>query len=272
MSASDATSTNVADAAEMPWVLARVGDGLFALTTTEVREMVSTPRVTAVPEAPPHVRGIINLRGTVMPLVDLRRRFGKHSRLEEAEALVDLLKQREQDHRNWVDALEKSVEEKTRFALTTDPHVCKFGVWYDTFTTEDLILSTAMRRFDEPHKRIHAVGAEVIALCERGDYESARERVAVARRGLLNRLIDTFAETYVLLRDQSREITVVLNDGRRTFGVAVDSIQSVERLPASGVSPVSDVGGGLTQEFVTAIGRRGKDNSLVMILDGRRLM
>jgi purine-binding chemotaxis protein CheW len=272
MSASDATSTNVADAAEMPWVLARVGDGLFALTTTEVREMVSTPRVTAVPEAPPHVRGIINLRGTVMPLVDLRRRFGKHSRLEEAEALVDLLKQREQDHRNWVDALEKSVEEKTRFALTTDPHVCKFGVWYDTFTTEDLILSTAMRRFDEPHKRIHAVGAEVITLCERGDYESARERVAVARRGLLNRLIDTFAETYVLLRDQSREITVVLNDGRRTFGVAVDSIQSVERLPASGVSPVSEVGGGLTQEFVTGIGRRGKDNALVMILDGRRLM
>ncbi len=260
------------NAAEMPWVLAKVGDGLFALTTSEVREMVSTPHVVAVPEVPPHVRGIINLRGTVMPLVDLRRRFGKQSRADEAEALVAMLKQREQEHRHWVDTLEKSVQERARFALTTDPHACLFGQWFDRFATDDLILSTAMRRFDEPHKRIHAIGAEVVALCEQGQHEAAVEKVAMARHGVLNRLLETFNETYGLLRDQSREITVVINDGSRTFGVAVDSIQSVERLPASGLSPVSEVGGGLQQEFVTAIGRRVKDNALVMVLDGRRLM
>jgi purine-binding chemotaxis protein CheW len=272
MSHAASADTPTTDAAEMPWVLARVGDGLFALTTNDVREMVSTPHVVLVPEVPPHVRGIINLRGTVMPLVDLRRRFGGQSRAEETEALVQLLQQREQDHRNWVDALETSVREHSRFALTTDPHACKFGVWYDAFTTEDLILSTALRRFEEPHKRIHAIGADVVALCERGDYAQAAEKVDMARRGLLNRLIDTFSDTYTLLRDQSREITVVISDGTRTFGVAVDSIQSVERLPASAHSPVSDVGGVGHQEFVTAIARRVKDNALVMILDGRRLM
>lgn len=48
----------------------------YALPLTEVREILKVPAITDVPRAPPDVLGILSLRGTVVTLVDLRRRMG----------------------------------------------------------------------------------------------------------------------------------------------------------------------------------------------------
>ncbi len=41
-----------------------------------VREIVRIPQITAVPNAPSYIEGVINLRGKIIPVVDLRKRFG----------------------------------------------------------------------------------------------------------------------------------------------------------------------------------------------------
>ena len=41
-----------------------------------VREIKGWTETTALPKAPPHVRGVINLRGVIVPILDLRARFG----------------------------------------------------------------------------------------------------------------------------------------------------------------------------------------------------
>jgi purine-binding chemotaxis protein CheW len=41
-----------------------------------VREIVRVPEITAVPRAPETVEGVINLRGKIIPVMDLRKRFG----------------------------------------------------------------------------------------------------------------------------------------------------------------------------------------------------
>ena len=40
-----------------------------------VREIVRIPQITAVPNAPDYIEGVINLRGQIIPVVDLRKRF-----------------------------------------------------------------------------------------------------------------------------------------------------------------------------------------------------
>ncbi len=47
--------------------------GVDILTVQEINRMVE---ITSVPNTPPHVEGIINLRGKVIPVIDLRTRFG----------------------------------------------------------------------------------------------------------------------------------------------------------------------------------------------------
>ena len=42
----------------------------------KVREIIKMMDITAVPQVPQHVKGVINLRGKVIPVVDLRLKFG----------------------------------------------------------------------------------------------------------------------------------------------------------------------------------------------------
>jgi purine-binding chemotaxis protein CheW len=48
----------------------------YGLEILKVREIIGYIDVTAIPQMPPYVKGVINLRGQVIPVVDLRARFG----------------------------------------------------------------------------------------------------------------------------------------------------------------------------------------------------
>ena len=48
----------------------------FGIRVLKVREIMGLQEITAVPQTPTHVKGVINLRGKVVPVVDLRLKFG----------------------------------------------------------------------------------------------------------------------------------------------------------------------------------------------------
>jgi purine-binding chemotaxis protein CheW len=48
----------------------------FGVPIMRTREIVRVGEITRIPEAPPHVRGVLNLRGRVLPIVDIRTRLG----------------------------------------------------------------------------------------------------------------------------------------------------------------------------------------------------
>jgi purine-binding chemotaxis protein CheW len=48
----------------------------FGITVLNVREILGIQDITAVPHTPDHVKGVLNLRGKVIPVVDLRLKFG----------------------------------------------------------------------------------------------------------------------------------------------------------------------------------------------------
>ena len=54
----------------------RVGNESFGVRISAVREIVRVPEITSVPSAAESVEGVINLRGKIIPVIDLRKRFG----------------------------------------------------------------------------------------------------------------------------------------------------------------------------------------------------
>lgn len=64
------------DEASMLVVMLGIGDEIFAINTDIVREIIDPVPVTRVAGAPPHLPYVINVRGNVIPLADLRVRFG----------------------------------------------------------------------------------------------------------------------------------------------------------------------------------------------------
>ena len=54
----------------------KLGDELFAINVSQVREVLEVQQITKVPTAPVYMRGVVNVRGQAIPVVDLRQRFG----------------------------------------------------------------------------------------------------------------------------------------------------------------------------------------------------
>jgi purine-binding chemotaxis protein CheW len=55
----------------------RIGNETFGVPINLVREIVRVPDISAVPDAPDYVEGVINLRGRIISVIDLRKRFGE---------------------------------------------------------------------------------------------------------------------------------------------------------------------------------------------------
>jgi len=55
----------------------QVGRETYGVPITSLHEIVRVPEITAVPDAPEYLEGVINLRGKIVSVMDLRKRFGQ---------------------------------------------------------------------------------------------------------------------------------------------------------------------------------------------------
>jgi purine-binding chemotaxis protein CheW len=54
----------------------QLGDELYGVDILRVQEIKGYTTVTKIPNTPPHIKGVLNLRGTIVPIVELRTKFG----------------------------------------------------------------------------------------------------------------------------------------------------------------------------------------------------
>ena len=70
------TDTSQAASGDLELLSFRVADQEYSVDIMSVREIRGWTRATSLPHAPDYVRGVINLRGSVLPVVDLATRLG----------------------------------------------------------------------------------------------------------------------------------------------------------------------------------------------------
>jgi purine-binding chemotaxis protein CheW len=64
----------------------RLGEDLYAVDIMRIKEIIRPQKLTSLPKSPQFVEGVLNLRGTVIPVVDLRKRFDFPSALLDRNA------------------------------------------------------------------------------------------------------------------------------------------------------------------------------------------
>ena len=232
-----------------------------------VREIIAMPEVTAVPERRPQDRGVINLRGRVIPLIDMRKQFGWRSVPEELEDFYGLMNQREQDHRHWLTELERSAREGAEFRLATDPHQCAFGKWYYAYRPESPWIAALLRRFEQPHSRIHALASTVLHLAQAGKHEEVHRLLEQARNGELREMISLFERLKTLMEESARELAMVIATAGKTFAVSIDHAVAVENIPPESIKEIETgaLPGGRGR--ARKVAHRAAANSFAVILD-----
>ena len=84
---------------------------VFALDVATVREVLDFTTVTKIPRTPEFMRGVINLRGSVVPVVDLRLAFGMSATEKTVNTCIIVMEVRLEGDVTIVGALADSVEE-----------------------------------------------------------------------------------------------------------------------------------------------------------------
>jgi len=258
--------------AEMPWAIVQAKNQAFAVATQDLREMVIMPEVAEIPDVPDYVRGVINLRGRVIPLLDLRKRMGLTSAREETESFCTLMEQREQDHRRWLNELEASVKECRPFTLATDPHKCAFGKWYDTYHADNSWVDGLLKRFDAPHQEIHGIAIQVENLKAKEAHGAAEELIRKTREGALAKMLKLFADLRELARHAGRETAVVLQNEGKMFAISIDLAESIEKLQPGSIEEVPAAVPIANDAVVKRFGKRAKNGEVVLIIETDRLM
>lgn len=256
---------------KIPYVLFEAGKGLYAVSAEFVQEMLILPPVVRVPNMPPEIRGVISLRGSILKLIDLRLVLGVASAQSDVDSLIQLLNDREQDHRNWLKELEACVQERRPFTLARDPHKCKFGMWYDHYKNEEQTIQgtffrVALKKMETPHRIIHASADEVLKRAESGNFQEALAILAKLRSCELAMLVRLFEESRKILKDIRREIVIVVKRGAKQLAMSVDGVQSVEHIPCENIEPmpVALAGFGATNCHVA---QRVRTRQTVLVLE-----
>ncbi len=94
----------------------KLGDEIFAVDVAQVREILELVTITKVPKTPEFMRGVINVRGSVVPVVDMRLKFGMPGAEETINTCIVVMEVSLDTETTVIGALVDSVREVSEFA------------------------------------------------------------------------------------------------------------------------------------------------------------
>jgi len=89
----------------------KLDEEIFALDVAKVREILEITTITKVPQTPDFMRGVINLRGSVVPVIDMRLKFGMSSTEHTVNTCIIVVEVQMEDETVILGALADSVQE-----------------------------------------------------------------------------------------------------------------------------------------------------------------
>lgn len=90
--------TNVVRAKAGKYLTFKLGDEIYGLEILKVQEIIGMMKITAVPKMPEFIRGVINLRGKIIPVVNLRVKFNMPRQENTVKSCIIVVQIRQQSN------------------------------------------------------------------------------------------------------------------------------------------------------------------------------
>jgi purine-binding chemotaxis protein CheW len=110
-------------AGELHLVTFSLGREEYGIPVTQVREVIRVGDITRVPQAPAHVRGVTNLRGRILPVVELRSRLGLDAAVPTSRSRIVVVEVRDRVLGLLVDAVQQVVKVPVETVVPTPEEV-----------------------------------------------------------------------------------------------------------------------------------------------------
>jgi purine-binding chemotaxis protein CheW len=145
------------------YVTAMIGGQLFGLPILRVQDVFMPERLTRVPLAPPEIAGVLNLRGRIVTLIDMRGRLGLPKREEEGVSMAIGVESRGEHYGLLIDSVGEvlKLDDATREAnpINLDPRLARVSAGIHRLEGQLLIVVDVDRVLDIGAK----IGTKAIA-------------------------------------------------------------------------------------------------------------
>lgn len=205
------------------WLSFKLDNGDYCVLSDYLESIQIPGKIDPIPGSASNVAGITQIGDTLLSVIEMRTVFGKMN-LSDYTAQFGVMKDM---HIDWIEDLERFVREGGEFNKPVDPHKCKFGLWYDSFHTENYSLLHILSKLSTPHEKIHYLGAEIKALMASDKQVEVQSKLAEAKQICYNQVVpmlDQLIETY---KEVNRGIILVINDGVNRAGLLVDEVSTL---------------------------------------------
>lgn len=262
---------------EMLWLSLKLKKQLYAIDSSTVESIFQLDQtITPLPESTATKPGIINLRGKIISLVDLRLVLGMESLVQEQKEFEAMLEQRKIDHQNWVKELERCLDEDDKFHLATDPHKCAFGKWYDNYHTDVQTVAFHLNKIDEPHKKLHHtahLAFECPRHCEECERDQClRDKLREDAKSYMQIVVGLLDEAKQVFRDSYRKMCIVITDANGdSTGLLVDEVIAVETLNLQPLPAGNGLAGTKAEQLVSYTAQKSENDHQILVLNNEAL-
>lgn len=240
---------------EMEVLLVHLGKHDFALPLRQVRYVSAMPADFS--HAGADAEDFFLFEGTALSYVPLWDVLKQESSYKEYADLLEMLPQRQQDHRDWMGALETSLRQGVAFSKARNAHDCAFGKWYYSYKPTDRRLALLLGQFEIPHVHIHGLAERLLGLAEQGRRDQALAEFQEAEHTVLADLMRLFESAKALVTELQRRIVVIVGEGERAYALGADGVRDIVAVPPERVQRNSASGGA------------GRGQTLLILGDGR---
>lgn len=255
------------DSIENSYLIVSVNSMMYAFRLEKVQEIIKLPEIQTYPEMSEFERGFIKLRDDIIRITDLRKKLKYRSFAEEEADFLFNIQNAREAHLEWIEQLEYSVRNNSEFKLTSDPHKCKFGMWYNNFKSNNSAISMFMQQFDLPHKRIHQLADRVKSLMKDNRIDDAIKLIDNTRDTDLKLLLELFDSTQKQLVESRREIAVIFHHSDQLIGCTADSVLNILEILPESIEPPTRIE---SKEYIAGIAKT-KDG-VILIIDDEKLI
>jgi chemotaxis signal transduction protein len=237
MALHSAQTTNTSKASEKRQVFTFfIEDMMFGLNVDYVLMLgQDVDSIQKVPVEERGLKGVIKYQGIVVPVLDFAHRVGVTSGIDSKLAVIDELRHYEQEHIDWMNALEAVITSGGEFKYSTELKNCKFSQWRKQFHTRDETLMDMLALFDVNQQALYETAERLLTLRDSGNTDEAIELLHRERGATIQRMKTLFSRVIEHLQAAMRQVLLFVTDDGKTprFALLIDEINDVVTYDAS---------------------------------------
>jgi purine-binding chemotaxis protein CheW len=243
----------------------------YGFPIDKVREVLRVGNITEVPNVRDYVVGILTVRNSILPVLDIRKLFAMRSLVDELESEFGIMTK---SNKTWLDGFKQASETSSNFYGCINAEDSMLGKWIESFRTASEEIGKVLQELRYANLKVYEVAATLLLKKKELSAEGIRKILDLNLIPCFNILETKIEELKNAIKKGIREdqrILVIEINGM-PVGILVDRMQQVIRIPVNILENPPRILSTDKSEALKSIVKLNNGKRIILLLDENKVV